>query len=123
MELLPGIVAIGTPGHTPGHMAYRVAGEGNRYLFTGDAAKNRAELLSGTVADSMDMPASKESVARLLEAARERAGDVVVCGHDSPFRLKDNRAVSVQKRNTGMLARLTTDFEDEVEISLTPGGA
>ncbi len=121
MELLPGIVAIGTPGHTPGHMAYRVVGEQNRYLFTGDAAKNRAELLSGIVANSMDPPASKRSVARLLEAAQERAGDVVVCGHDSPFRLEGDGAVSVQKRNAGMRARLTTDFEHEVEISLTPG--
>lgn len=35
-EVLPGIVAIGTPGHTPGHLSYQLAGA-TPLLITGDA--------------------------------------------------------------------------------------
>lgn len=120
-ELLAGIVAMGTPGHTPGHMAYRVAGERNSYLFTGDAAKNRAELLSGSVDISRDLPASQKSLSRLLEVARESPSNVVVCGHDAAFRIEGDRAISAQPMDAAIRARLTADFDDETHISL--GGA
>lgn len=38
-EIVPGISAIGTPGHTPGHISLELAGDGN-LLITGDACTN-----------------------------------------------------------------------------------
>lgn len=39
-ELVPGIAAIGTPGHTPGHMAFEVRSGSNAALVVGDAIGN-----------------------------------------------------------------------------------
>lgn len=35
-EILPGVYAIPTPGHTPGHMAYSLESNGEKLLITGD---------------------------------------------------------------------------------------
>ena len=39
--------AMSSPGHTPGHLLYLLKGSEHDVIFTGDAAKNRAELLCG----------------------------------------------------------------------------
>ena len=46
-EVLPGVTAHIAPGHTPGHLMYVLSGRDREVIFTGDAAKNRAELVSG----------------------------------------------------------------------------
>ena len=38
-ELVPGVTAVGSPGHTPGHMSFRVGGEGGVFVI-GDAIAN-----------------------------------------------------------------------------------
>ena len=40
-EVMPGITARVTPGHTPGHLIYVLKGQDHDVIFTGDAAKNR----------------------------------------------------------------------------------
>src|SRR4029077_17816483 len=45
-EFMPGFKAHSAPGHTPGHLVYVLEGSESDAIFTGDAAKNRAELLS-----------------------------------------------------------------------------
>jgi glyoxylase-like metal-dependent hydrolase (beta-lactamase superfamily II) len=37
-EILPGIVGIGSPGHSPGHFSYIVGSADDRYIFLGDVA-------------------------------------------------------------------------------------
>lgn len=44
--ILPGISARDAPGHTPGHLICMLEGQDCDVIFTGDAAKNRAEMLS-----------------------------------------------------------------------------
>ena len=39
-EILPGIKAILTPGHTPGHMSFEVGNASNKALIVGDALNN-----------------------------------------------------------------------------------
>jgi glyoxylase-like metal-dependent hydrolase (beta-lactamase superfamily II) len=39
-EFLPGITAVDTPGHTPGHLSFLLAG-GEGLLLTGDATTNQ----------------------------------------------------------------------------------
>jgi len=39
-EVLPGITAVSTPGHTPGHMAFRVASGDEQAMIVGDAIGN-----------------------------------------------------------------------------------
>jgi len=38
----PGMVYVGTPGHTPGHMAVGVENTGQRLLIAGDVFNNNA---------------------------------------------------------------------------------
>ena len=40
-EIVPGITAMFTPGHTPGCVSYVLNQGGEKWVFTGDAAKNR----------------------------------------------------------------------------------
>lgn len=39
-EILPGVMAIATPGHTPGHMAFQIAGTSGGAVIVGDALVN-----------------------------------------------------------------------------------
>ncbi|OZI37580.1 MBL fold hydrolase [Bordetella genomosp. 10] len=78
---LPGFSAIDAPGHTPGHLLFHVAGE-RPILFTGDAAKNRAELLSMTVADTADPAASRASLEVIWDYWRRDPATLLVPGHD-----------------------------------------
>ena len=54
----------GRSGHTPGHLIFTLSGDDRDIIFTGDAAKNRAEILSLT-ADMTYDPA----VSQRLDAA------------------------------------------------------
>jgi glyoxylase-like metal-dependent hydrolase (beta-lactamase superfamily II) len=41
-EVVPGITAIATPGHTPGHTSVQIASGSNQLLCTADVVGNRA---------------------------------------------------------------------------------
>jgi N-acyl homoserine lactone hydrolase len=86
-ELASGVTAISTPGHTPGHMSFRVDLEDTgSWLFTADATDLAQNFLDrvpcgscagGTGADTADAAASLE---KLLGLARD--GARLVPGHD-----------------------------------------
>lgn len=81
-EVLPGVTAMLTPGHTPGGISYVVDVNGENWIITGDAVKNRGELLYG----DLDMSSAAQDSAESIRRVRERA-DVVVPGHDCPLRV------------------------------------
>ncbi|EPX84841.1 Zn-dependent hydrolase, including glyoxylase [Rubellimicrobium thermophilum DSM 16684] len=45
-SLLPGVVALATPGHTPGHMSFRLGEEEDALIVLGDAVPNAAIALA-----------------------------------------------------------------------------
>lgn len=68
-------------------------------LFTGDAAKNRAELLSMSVADTDDARASARSLEKIWQLWKRRPGTLLVPGHDLSMRLDaEGRPVYVGER-------------------------
>ena len=87
-ELAPGVHAVSTPGHTPGHMSFRVHLESSgTWVFCADAADLVENLYdrvppgscgAGTPADEERAAASLE---RLLAEGR-RPGTRLVPGHD-----------------------------------------
>lgn len=85
-ELAPGVVALETPGHTPGHVSYRVdLPETGPWLLAIDAA-DLAENVNerrgpGMVSRPGDEERATASLARLL-AERDRLGARLVPGHD-----------------------------------------
>ena len=81
-EVLPGITAHLTRGHTPGHLTYILHGSDRDAIFTGDAAKNRAELLSHQADLTYDAALSTQSIDVIWAWWRERPNSVLVPGHD-----------------------------------------
>lgn len=78
----PGFTALASPGHTPGHLLLYLHGNPVPFLFTGDAAKNRAELLSRDVDATLDSVASRQSLELIWETWSRVTGTILVPGHD-----------------------------------------
>jgi glyoxylase-like metal-dependent hydrolase (beta-lactamase superfamily II) len=80
-EVVPGVTALLSPGHTPGSASLVVNDGGERWYLVGDAVKNRAELTTGTVDLSLDREASANTIARF-----QKLKGVLVPGHDALIR-------------------------------------
>ena len=82
-----GIKALGTPGHSVGHLVYLWPGDGG-VLFVGDAASHKRRLAPATIYE--DMPLGLESLRALSEQQFETAcfahGAPVVGGAALEFR-------------------------------------
>jgi N-acyl homoserine lactone hydrolase len=86
-EAMPGISTHLAPGHTPGCLVYVLEGPDHDIVFTGDAAKNRAELVSGDTDMTYDPAVSRASIDMIWRLWRRRPGSVLVPGHDLPMTL------------------------------------
>ena len=83
--IAPGIAAVSTPGHTPGHMSYRVRmAESGTWIFAMDAIDLQAGIdldqVVGTHAVPADAPLVRESHDRLIALA-DAEGARLVAGH------------------------------------------
>jgi N-acyl homoserine lactone hydrolase len=110
-EVLPGITAHEAPGHTPGCLVYRLSGREHDIIFTGDAAKNRAELIERRSDLSLDQDASRRSVDMIWAMWRARPGNILLPGHDLPMVLEDDTPRYLGERHAG----ITTWTEGELE--------
>jgi N-acyl homoserine lactone hydrolase len=122
-DFLPGLQALAALGHTPGHLIFTAEGAESLVLFTGDAAKNRAELLSRQVADSDDMDESLASIDRIWQCWKARPGTVLIPGHDLPMRLDAAGAPQyIGEREAGISAWFAEDFGQTSFIDLCRAG-
>lgn len=83
--IAPGIDAISTPGHTPGHMSYRVRmGETGTWIFAMDAIDLQKGIdldqVVGTYAVASDAPLVRRSHDRLVALAEDE-GARLIPGH------------------------------------------
>ena len=83
--MLPQLRAHAAPGHTPGHLIFVLEGQDRDIIFTGDAAKNRAELLSLTADMSLSVGDSAGTFDHIWSLSRHKPGNVLVPGHDLPM--------------------------------------
>lgn len=98
-EVIPGITAMLTPGHTPGCCSFILdQGDGVKWVFAGDAAKNRGELTSGQIQMSQDLEASNNSIRRILAA-----GCRVLPGHDGWCKVDPDGKVTPEGGNDKIL--------------------
>ncbi|NVO12558.1 MAG: MBL fold metallo-hydrolase [Rhodoplanes sp.] len=112
-EFLPGLRAHAAPGHTPGSMIFHLTTNPVPVIFTGDAAKNRAELISRRVDASEDDAASRASIEMIWRLWRQTSGTIVIPGHDLSMRLGDDGApVYTAKRCAGISAWFAETLED-----------
>ncbi len=123
---LPGLTAHLVAGHTPGCLAFRMTGgERPPVLFSGDAAKNRAELLSMAVDMTMDAAESRRSLQRIWALWRELPGTLLVPGHDLTMRLDEaGRPEYLGERRAGISAWFSEDLlvTTTIDLAVPPTG-
>lgn len=118
-EFLPGLHALAAPGHTPGSLVFRLTSNDVPVIFTGDAAKNRAELLSRRVDASEDDAASIASIDAIWKLWREVPNALLIPGHDLSMRLDDSGTpVYVGERRAGIGAWFAETLEHVTEFNM-----
>lgn len=117
-EVLPGVTALLSPGHTPGCFIYTLQGHEHDIIFTGDAAKNRAELVSGTTDMTYDPAVSAASIRAIWDLWRRRPGTVLVPGHDVPMVQKNGVPRYIDKHKAAINAWLGNDMKTTVTFDL-----
>ena len=117
-EALPNVIVHSAPGHTPGCMIYLLRGRDYDVIFTGDAAKNRAELVSGTTDMTIDPALSAASLELIWRLWRHRPGTVVIPGHDLPMVLENDKIRYVGTREAAITAWFGDDLEQTTVINL-----
>lgn len=118
-EVFPGITAHLAPGHTPGCLVFVLHAGERDVIFSGDAAKNRAELVSGTTDMTYDAAISKTSIDSIWTLWRKRPGNIVVPGHDVPMVLEDGKPKYIDKREAAISAWYGDDMETTTLFKLT----
>lgn len=118
-RILPGISAYSAPGHTPGHLVYLLEGENHDVLFTGDAAKNRAEILSRTADMTYDQELSGRSIESIWALWKRKPGTILVPGHDVPMVLEDGEPTYLGPRRAGISSWFGTNLEQTTLFEVT----
>ena len=117
-EIFPGLRAHAAPGHTPGHLVFVLEGEERDAIFTGDAAKNRAELLSRRGEATYDDALSSASIERIWKLWKKRPGSILIPGHDLPMTQQDGRIEYIGSRKAALRAWFGEDIETTTLIDL-----
>ena len=119
--VFPGITAHIAPGHTPGCLVYVLRGSEYDVIFTGDAAKNCAELVSRDTDMTYDPAVSAASIEMIWSHWRRRPGSIVVPGHDVPMVLQGGKPHYIGKREAAITAWYGDDMETTTLFELTLG--
>jgi N-acyl homoserine lactone hydrolase len=120
--VLPGFTAHLTPGHTPGHLVFVVAGEDHDVILSGDAAKNRAELLAREADMTYDAEQTRRSIDAIWDLWRGRPGNIVMPGHDVPMVLDRGRPAYVGPRDASIASWFGDDMSSTTTFDLTRDG-
>jgi glyoxylase-like metal-dependent hydrolase (beta-lactamase superfamily II) len=119
-EFIPGIYAYAVPGHTPGHLLFVLNNGEQDILFTGDSAKNRAELLSRKVIDTDDAAESAQSIELIWQYWRQKPGNLLIPGHDLTMSLdSEGQPQYLGVREAGIRVWFTESIEHSDSIDLT----
>jgi len=118
-EVFPGITAHLAPGHTRGHLIFVLSGVEPEVIFTGDAAKNRAELLSREADMTYDAAVSAASIEMIWKLWRRRPGTILIPGHDLPMTLEGGAPRYLGKREAEITAWFGDDLRTTTRFPLT----
>ncbi len=118
-EVLPNVFAHVLPGHTPGCLAYVVSGTHHDVIITGDSAKNRAEMVSGTTDMTYDAKLSAVSIEKIWELWCSKSGTVILPGHDLPMTQTKGTVTYLGKREAAIRACFGDDTVTTETFQLT----
>lgn len=122
-EVFPHMTAYLAPGHTPGCLVYVLNAGARDIIFTGDAVKNRAELISRNTDMTYDATVSRQSIEKIWQLWRNKPGSVLVPGHDLPMVIDEGMPRYLGKREAEVTAWFGEDMNETTLISLTAGNA
>lgn len=117
-EIWPGLTAYLAPGHTPGCLFFVLEGQEHDLIFTGDAAKNRAELVSRDTDMTYDAAVSRATIDIIWGLWKKKPGSIVVPGHDLPMQLEGGVPRYIGTREAAISAWFADDMEKTTLISL-----
>ncbi|MCK8680568.1 MBL fold metallo-hydrolase [Streptomyces lichenis] len=85
-ELVPGVRLVPTPGHTPGHVAVRVDGDGGAgAVITGDCVHHPVQLVRPGIGSCVDIdPEAAEETRRALLGELAGTGTLLLGTHFAP---------------------------------------
>lgn len=118
-DVWPGLKAYLGPGHTPGCLVYVLEGAEHDLIFTGDAAKNRAELVSRDTDASYDKKVSAATIDMIWSHWRKKPGTIVIPGHDTPMVLRDGNPAFIGKLEASIKSWTGDDMESTTLFTLT----
>ena len=118
-EVMPSVTALVAPGHTPGHLIFVLHGAERDIIFTGDAAKNRAELLARQADMTLEPAVSAATFERIWTLWRTRPGNIVVPGHDLPMLQDDGVPRYLGTREAAIRAWFDDDLEQTTLFRLS----
>ncbi len=82
VEVLPGLSAVATPGHTPGHTSYLLSSGGEELLIVGDAAHHPTHFEHHDWIPGVDLDRAESTRSRgKLSALAADRGSLVTGGH------------------------------------------
>lgn len=119
-QVLPGIKSLICPGHTPGSTVYVLDTGDCDVVFTGDACKNRAELVSRAADMTYDKTVTEESINKIWNAWSRRVGGLLIPGHDLPMTLERDSIQYIGTHQASIKAWLDDQLNKTTIISLTP---
>lgn len=117
-EIFSGIAAYLTPGHTPGSLIFVLEAGERDIVFTGDACKNRAELVSRAADMTYDKDVTRASIESIWEFWSRRPGSILVPGHDLPMIQEDGKVRYLGEREAAIRAWYNEDLNKTTLISL-----
>jgi len=118
-EVLPAITAHLAPGHTPGHLIYVLKTRDIDVVFSGDAAKNRAEIISGQGFHTYDAAVSSASIEMIRKLWGRRKGSILVPGHDLPMVRDGGEIRYLGERDASVEAWLGETLDQTTSFSLS----
>ena len=118
-EVFPGITAHLTPGHTPGSLVFVLDAGERDVIFSGDACKNRAELVSRAADMTYDKQVTRTSIEKIWAFWSRRPGSILVPGHDLPMVQEDGKVRYLGGREAAIRAWYSDDLNETTLISLT----
>ena len=115
-EILPGLTAMLTPGHTPGSTSY-ILDQGDKvWIMSGDAVKNRGELKFEEIQQSRNMEDSINSLKKIKKAA-----DRILPGHDGWLTIEDGEVIPEGNNDVELQFAQGIKVNGQEKIILTMG--
>ena len=119
-EIFAGMTAHATPGHTPGSLVFVLHAGERDVVFTGDACKNRAELVSRSADMTYDKDITRASIESIWTFWSRKTASILVPGHDLPMVQENGNVRFLGTREAAIRAWYSDELNKTTVISLVP---